>query len=816
MLQPQWQVSPLQEIPTWFIEAVRFYTPDSDGRHAAQILWQRGIRERQQLIEFLDPDAYLPTSPFAFGQEMKWAIKRLINAREKGEKVTIWGDFDADGITAISVLWEGLGEFFIQHQQLNYYLPNRLTESHGLNCLGIDKLAASGTKLIITCDTGSTNLKEITYANQLGIDIIITDHHTLPEERPPVISIINPRYFAESHPLFHLSGVAVAYKLVEALYQTLPDIPRQPVEELLDLVAVGLIADLVQLSGDCRYLAQRGIQKLQERSSPDRNQKPTRPGVTFLLELCQKNGDRPTDISFGLGPRINAVSRIHGEASFCVELLTSRDVKRCKKLAETAELANTRRKALQKNVTEQVKKQLSRIDLSTTSVIVLEDSQWQSGVLGLVAGQIAQEYNRPTILLSVAESEEEEMESSELKNNNSELLAIPNPKSAESSRRTLLEFSSSRTATKIARGSARSANNINLYELVKSQAHLLHRFGGHPFAAGLSLLVENIPLFREAIDCQLRQKSVDLATKQPIIQANLIVTVSELGKSLFRELKLIEPCGMGNPTPKLLIKNCWFEEVWHNNAQDLRGKKIPYIKTTFKIWDDSVKRGFPGMWWEHYKDEIPQEQRCDAIVELDFNAYKKDYQVRLIALRPSIPFTELSSSLIEKECLFDRRDNLTSSSGKIQTSDFRLLQSCPTSWNEIQKEYRVAIAQKEKLALAYPPPQPIDPQQIWQQLIGIAKYLSRTSKTIALKQLQDKLELSNRTLELGLEALSQLGFKCQRCDSLVQIHYFYSEVSKEIETTITLFIEAVREEQFQRQYFYQISLLTLQGNLTYY
>ncbi|HAG81979.1 MAG TPA: single-stranded-DNA-specific exonuclease RecJ, partial [Cyanobacteria bacterium UBA12227] len=244
-------------------------------------------------------DVYNPASPFEFGQEMKSAIKRLHQAIKAGEKVTIWGDFDADGITATSVLWEGLGQFFTQNQQLTYYIPNRLTESHGLNRAGIDQLATSETKLIVTCDTGSTNLKEIDYAQQLGIDIIITDHHTLPDERPPVISIINPRYFAETHPLFHLSGVAVAYKLVEALYQTLPNIPKQPVEDLLDLVAIGLIADLVQLSGDCRYLAQRGIQKLQQQLKTR-----TRPGVARLLELCQRSGDRPTDISFGIGPRI--------------------------------------------------------------------------------------------------------------------------------------------------------------------------------------------------------------------------------------------------------------------------------------------------------------------------------------------------------------------------------------------------------------------------------------------------------------------------------------------------------------------------------
>lgn len=767
----QWQIPTPQKVPQWLIAIAQDYTSESDGRFVAQLLWQRGIRERQQLIEFLDFNAYQPCDPFAFGQEMKWAIQRLVNARQIGEKVTIWGDFDADGITATSVLWEGLGEFFLQQRQLSYYIPNRLKESHGLHCPGIDRLANEGTKLIVTCDTGSTNLKEIEYANQLGIDIIITDHHTLPEDRPPVIAIINPRYFAENHPLFHLSGVAVAYKLVEALYQTLPQIPQQPVEELLDLVAIGLITDLVKLNGDCRYLAQKGIQKLQER-----NQNKTRIGVALLLESCKKNGDRPTDISFGLGPRINAVSRIHGEASFCVELLTSRDEKYCRKLVAEIELANTRRKALQKDVSEQVKKQLSRLDLSTTSVIVLEDSQWQSGVLGLVAGQIAQEYGRPTILLSSLD--EQENEQTELK-----------------------------PEIKMARGSARSANNIDLYELVNSQAHLLQKFGGHPFAAGLSLSIENVALLREAINQQMRQKMTDSISLSPSIQADIVVTVADLGKALFRELKLLEPCGMGNPAPKLLIKNCWFREVRNRNIQDSKGQKLPYIKTTFRLWDNSVEKGFPGMWWEHYADEIPQDDRCDAIVELDYNNYQQDCEVRLIAVRPSTELTELGNSELKKEYFFDYR--YTSYS---QTLVSRPLQSCPVSWSEIQKEYKKAIANNERLALAYPPPSSISPQQIWQQLVGIAKHLSRTDKTIQMTQLQEKLQLSDRTLEIGFKALAELGFEYQQNHLSIQIKYT-SQVSQKIEQAIALFQEAVLEEQFQRQYFYKIPLSTLQRNL---
>jgi single-stranded-DNA-specific exonuclease len=376
---------------------------------------------------------------------MNWAIERIQQARNSAEKVAIWGDFDADGITSTSVLWDGLGEFFAQNDQLIYYIPNRLTESHGLNIPGIDALAKSGISLIITCDTGSTNIAEIEYATSLNIDTIITDHHTLPEDRPPATAIINPRYFPPNHQLFNLSGVGVAYKLVEALYHTLPDIPQRPLTDLLELVAIGLIADLVQLTGDSRYLAQIGIQQLQKQIA-----NPTRPGVAKLLELCKRSGDRPTDISFGLGPRINAVSRIQGIASFCVELLTSRDKKRCEELANLTEIANSRRKSLQKDVAKDAAHKLAKLDLSTTSVIVLSDPQWPVGVLGLVAGQIAQEYGRPVILFSTEGSEEINENSPE-----TQFTSFLDPESQTLS------------PSKIARGSARSANQIDLYQLVK-------------------------------------------------------------------------------------------------------------------------------------------------------------------------------------------------------------------------------------------------------------------------------------------------------------------------------------------------------------
>ncbi|NJM71332.1 MAG: single-stranded-DNA-specific exonuclease RecJ, partial [Scytonema sp. RU_4_4] len=503
MPEQQWILATTEQPPEWFIQAVKQYVSASDGHFVAQLLWQRGIRENSQLAAFVNSQAYQAASPFEFGQEMHLAMERLQKARDAGEKIAIWGDFDADGITSTAVLWDGLGQFFAQNTQLIYYIPNRLTESHGLNCQGIDKLAKQGFQLIVTCDTGSTNISEVIYAKQLGVDVIVTDHHTLPLERPPVTAIINPRYLSETHQLFHLSGVAVAYKLVEAFYQTLPNIPQQPLEDLLDLVAVGLIADLVQLSGDCRYLAQLGIGRLQEdfKKTPEKRR---RPGVGRLLELCQKSGDRPTDISFGLGPRINAVSRIQGDASFCVELLTSRDQKRVNELAEVTELANTRRKSLQKDVAQQVAQKLSKTDLSTTSVIVLEDAQWAVGVLGLVAGQVAQDTGRPTILLSTEVAGEMGQEDKETTGQRDKETTGQGDKETRRQRDNGNGNSPtppiSPSPPLLAWGSARSVNSVDLYQLVKDQAHLLHRFGGHTYAAGLSLPVENIPLFTQAIN----------------------------------------------------------------------------------------------------------------------------------------------------------------------------------------------------------------------------------------------------------------------------------------------------------------------------
>ncbi|MDB9528183.1 single-stranded-DNA-specific exonuclease RecJ [Oscillatoria sp. CS-180] len=727
-----------------------------------RLLWQRGWRHLEAIQGFLDSTHYVPASPLALGDDMKWAIARLAQAYKNAEKVAIWGDFDADGLTATAVLWEGLGQFFAPNTHLRYYVPNRFTESHGLSMSGLKELADWGCTLIVTCDTGSTAHEELVYAETLGMDVIVTDHHTLPETRPPLIALINPRQLPSDHPLAHLSGVAVAYKLLEALYDQLPEVPQQPLETVLDLVAIGLIADLVALRGDCRYLTQVGLKRLETQAKLG-----VRPGIAKLLEFCKRTGDRPSDIAFGIGPRINAVSRIHGNASFGVELLTSRDRPQAEKLALEAELANTRRKDLQASVMRQATAQLAALDLSTTQVIILSDPQWSPGVLGLVASQIAQQHGRPTILFQT-------------------------------------ETTAKDGQPLMARGSARSVNQIDLYELVKTQAHLLTSFGGHPLAAGMSLPVTNLPLFAEGLNRAVRSQfpMADLTTAPPL-NIDLEVSVADLGKELFRALKFLEPYGMGNPVPRLLLSDIQVTNLWETTLKDRRGGKQRYYKLAFDIVDPRTEVTFPGHWWGHRRSDLP-EGRYNLVIELDVNTYKKRYEARLIDLQPikveagssmALPIAER----VERR-LIDQRD---AEPGAITPP---AMLTCPTDWSDFAPYRQPA----NTLTLAYASPQPLAPETQWQQLLGIAKYLARTGESRPTGVIAEKVEISDRTLQIGLRVLEQLGYDVDQQNDQVRFTLRSTTIAPEnYELAARPFLSAIQEESFRRQYFAEVSTDTL-------
>ncbi|MCY7392027.1 MAG: DHHA1 domain-containing protein, partial [Leptolyngbyaceae cyanobacterium CAN_BIN12] len=369
----------------------------------------------------------------------------------------------------------------------------------------------------------------------------------------------------------------------------------------------------------------------------------------------------------------------------------------------------------------------------------------------------------------------------------------------------------------LARGSARSVNNIDLYQLVKGQAHLLHRFGGHPFAAGLSLPVENVPLFIEAINQELRQLESGATT--PGLSIDLTVTVAELGKDLFHELKLLEPCGMGNPSPKLLIQNCWFEKVWNKNIKDRRGGKVQYIKTEFELRDDSTEQPFPGVWWGHYRDEIPPG-RCDLVVELDSNTYERRYEVRIVAVRPQESI-QRQDNILPDDWLLDWRglDQATIAANMQQQQVAGniplVIRQSPTSWTEFQMWFRRAQQEQRSLAISYTLPTLQPPMDIWQTLVGIAKYLSRTGKTATRQQLLDKLELSDRALQLGFKTLTLLNFEVQHHDQAFAITgdtgIAPTETTPVLTEAVQNFLNAVKEDQFRRQYFSQVPIALIRA-----
>ncbi|MDX2229497.1 MAG: hypothetical protein NW220_07655 [Leptolyngbyaceae cyanobacterium bins.349] len=366
---------------------------------------------------------------------------------------------------------------------------------------------------------------------------------------------------------------------------------------------------------------------------------------------------------------------------------------------------------------------------------------------------------------------------------------------------------------------------------MKGQEHLLYRFGGHPFAAGLSLPVENLPLFTAAINQQLRQEGGTAIA--PAIVADLIVTVSELGKDLFQEIKLLEPCGIGNPVPRLLVQNCWFDKLRNTKIRDRRGQKIEYIKTEFELWDESCQNGFPGIWWGHYRDDFPKE-RCDALVELDFNAYDRRYEVRMIALRPHMALVTLETQVQESWILDWRQGqeagwqsvkergsaaawNTPLSPAPVYASAPAplILATPPATFTELQLWIRRAWQEQRSLAIAFTPLPTPPPMDIWQQLVGIAKYLSRTGKPATRQQWLEKLGIGDRTLQQGFQTLTHLGFELKSSEVGIQVQTTAIAPSEpaqpELMSAVRQFLLAVQEEHFRRQYFAQLPLSTLEA-----
>jgi len=539
----------------------------------AQTLVRRGVRELTSARIFLDPQAFVPADPFEL-PGMAAAVERLEQALRKDELICVWGDFDVDGQTATTLLVSTLRDL---GARLIYHIPVRASESHGVNLPMLEQVIAQGTRLLLTCDTGIAAHEAVAFARERGVETIVTDHHSLPTQLPPALSVVNPQLLTEGHQLGSLPGVGVAYKLSQALYSRLAG--ESQCEGNLDLVALGIVADLAHLDGETRYLLQRGLEKLRQ---------PERLGVQMMLELAELNPAWLTEehIGFILAPRLNALGRL-GDANPVVEFLLTDDPGRARIMALQLEGMNLKRKMLTEQVYRGAMAQVEGSpELLDEAVLVLAQPAWPAGVIGIVASRLVERYRKPVILLTSPPGD-------------------------------------------LARGSARSIAGINITSAIASQRDILAGFGGHPMAAGLSIDPERIPEFRQRVSAAVREQHVE-APLEASLTVDGYLPLSELSLDLVADLERLAPFGPGNP-PLVLAST-----GLHLVNQTTVGRSGEHLLLTV---EDEAGVAQKVIWWQGAEwltlEPLP-EGRFDLAYTVRASTYRgqRDLQVEWLLARP--------------------------------------------------------------------------------------------------------------------------------------------------------------------------------------
>jgi single-stranded-DNA-specific exonuclease len=470
---------------------------------AARLLVNRGIASNEQARRFLAPSLQDLHDPFLM-RGMEAAVERLTQSLQRQESIVIYGDYDVDGITATAVLTWFFRDLGVQ---VSYYLPHRMREGYGLNADAVRQLAAQGTRVLITVDCGITGHEEIRLAHQLGMDVIVTDHHQVPAELPQAVAVLNPNQPACPYPTKELAGVGIAFKLVTALRARLRREPgwRERIPNLrrhLDLVALGTIADVAALSEENRILVRHGLQEL------TRSEKA---GVRALKDIAGIEGEEvsPQHVGFKLAPRLNAAGRL-AAAQAGVELLLSSDATQAAELARYLDEINHERQAVQAQIYHEAKAAIeAEGSLDDRWAIVLASERWHPGVVGIVASKLVEEYGRPTVLIGLTGD--------------------------------------------TGKGSGRSIAAFHLYRaLVACQEHLMG-FGGHEHAAGIRIQREQVPAFREALN-RVASQHLTAADRTPVLAADAEVRLAEIDEPFLDFCEQLEPFGAGNPPPLLIAR----------------------------------------------------------------------------------------------------------------------------------------------------------------------------------------------------------------------------------------------------------------------
>lgn len=557
-----------------------------------QTLARRGLGEVKTARAFLDPECYTPASPLEL-PGMHEAAGRLERAIRGRETICVWGDFDVDGQTATTLLVSALRDL---GASVTYHIPVRERESHGVSLPVLSEILDMDVDLVLTCDTGIASNQAILHAQQRGVDVIVTDHHDLPAALPQAFALVNPKMTPEGHALSTLPGVGVAYKLVEELYHRAGR--DEGLEDFLDLVALGIVADIAVQTGDTRYLLQRGLQVL-------RNTR--RLGLQIMME--QANLD-PTwlseeHIGFVLGPRMNALGRL-SDANSIVELLTTDDASRARILALELEGLNARRKLLTDQVFQGALAQIDRDpSLIDNQALVLAHPSWPAGVIGIVASRLVERYNKPVILISTPPGE-------------------------------------------LGRGSARSVEGVHITNAIAAHQEMLAGFGGHPMAAGLSIDPENVPEFRRALSRTVADILGD-SRDEITLSIDGFLSLSDLSLDLVADLERLSPFGPGNPALTLASR----ELVLKSHSKIGRGNE--HLLLTVGDDQGMTQR---VVWWQGADWPLPQG-RFDLAYVVRASTYRgqREVQVEWVDARPvEEPVIEIETAQPEIEVVDYRRE----------------------------------------------------------------------------------------------------------------------------------------------------------------
>ena len=466
----------------------------------ATILVNRNITEPEKLKIFLHPTRNDFHDPFLM-PDMQKAVTRIKHAIENQEKVIIYGDYDADGITSITVLKSFLEEIGLH---TDYYIPNRLNEGYGLNKPAVKSIADEKYDLMITVDCGISAVEEIQYANELGLETIITDHHEVAEQLPDALAIVDAKRKDNQYPCRDLAGVGVVFKLIQALSKEL-GLPEETNLKYLDIVCVGTISDIVPLRDENRVIAKLGLLLV--------NQTKNIGLKSLLMSSGYKNIDSTT-ISFGVAPRINACGRM-GHAEKALKLFLSKNINEVNELTKELNEYNRIRQETEKSIYEEAVQQIESRHLDENATIVVAGENWHHGVIGIVASKITDLYFKPSILLCYEDN--------------------------------------------IAKGSGRSIPGFDLHDALMKCTDTIDRFGGNSMAIGITVKREMVEPFSQEVEAIAKELHIEEIL--PVIQIDSKVELSEISKEMVASLKELEPFGEGNKTPIFAIKNLKIDSI---------------------------------------------------------------------------------------------------------------------------------------------------------------------------------------------------------------------------------------------------------------